>query len=144
MLESGAFLYAVELEEIILHDNIISFGDGQTFASCAKLKEIRLPSKVTSIPKEAFANCSSLIEVYLPNSDHYSIGESAFEDCIALKAIHSAAENIDDIKIDNYAFARFNIDECTLYVPSGTRWAYRHHPGFGKFKNIEIEGKRNE
>ena len=30
-------------------------------------------------------------------------------------------------------------DTCTLYVPSGTRWAYRHHPVFGKFKNIVTE-----
>lgn len=141
MLGSCAFECAQELEEIFLHDNIISLGNELTFASCAKLKEIRLPSKVASIPYHAFANCTSLTEVYLPNSEHYSIDESVFKGCVALKAIHSAAENIDDIKIGSCTFEGFNIDECTLYVPSGTRWAYRHHPGFGKFKNIEIETK---
>ena len=30
-------------------------------------------------------------------------------------------------------------DECVLHIPSGTRWAYRHHPIFGKFKNIVTE-----
>ena len=42
---------------------------------------------------------------------------------------------------DEKAVDGFDIDECTLYIPSGTRWAYRHHPGFGRFKNIELEKK---
>ena len=31
-----------------------------------------------------------------------------------------------------------DIDNCILYIPSGTKSAYRRHPVFGKFKNIEI------
>ena len=77
----------------------------------------------------------------LPNSEDYSINGSVFEGCTSLKSIHSAAVNINNIVIDEEAFGGFNIDGCTLYIPSGTRWAYRHHPEFGKFKNIEIEKK---
>ena len=38
-------------------------------------------------------------------------------------------ETFDDVDFDN----------CVLHVPSGTRWDYRHHPIFGKFKNIVTE-----
>jgi hypothetical protein len=34
------------------------------------------------------------------------------------------------------AFIDVDFNECVLNIPSGTRWAYRHHPIFGKFKNI--------
>ena len=51
---------------------------------------------------------------------------------------------IDNVVIEDYVFDGINVDECTLYIPSGTRWAYRHHPVFGKFKNIGIEEKRKE
>ena len=85
--------------------------------------------------------CTSLMNIDMPNSNCYSVEESAFYNCTSLRAIHSVVENIDKIIIDEKAFGGFNLDDCTLYVPSGTRWVYRHHKGFGKFKNIEIEGK---
>jgi hypothetical protein len=41
------------------------------------------------------------------------------------------------VKEDEFIGVDFN--ECILHIPSGTRWAYRHHPIFGKFKNIVTE-----
>lgn len=82
----------------------------------------------------------SVKSVTIPNSVT-NICVGAFSGCTSLKSILSATVYIDYITIDEKAFVGFNIDECTLYIPSGTRWAYRHHPGFGKFKNIEIEKK---
>ena len=140
-LESCAFKGANELSEIILHGNIVSLGDQHTFAGCLSLKRIELPKLITKIPYEAFVNCVSLEEVFLPNSEHYTIRNNVFGNCSSLKSIHSVAESPDGITIDDNAFDGFNIDECTLYIPSGTRWEYRHHPGFGKFKKIEIERK---
>ena len=139
MLNSCAFKNAKELEEIVLHEGILSLGEEQTFAFCTSLKQLILPSCIRIIPERAFSGCSSLKEVALPNSDNYSIKDLIFQNCHSLTAIHSSSEKIDNIEIDEKAFDGFDIDECTLYIPSGTRWAYRHHPGFGKFKNIEIE-----
>ena len=141
MLESCAFKGAKELEEIVLHEGIFSLGNEQTFASCTSLKQIILPSSIKKIPKYAFFDCTSLQDVILPNSENYSIGEAIFKYCNSLKSVHSPTEKIDKIIFDEKAFDGFDIDECTLYIPSGTRWAYRHHPGFGKFKNIELEKK---
>lgn len=72
-----------------------------------------------------------------------AIREFAFSFCSSLKSIYSAAEIIDNIVIDEYAFYEDNLGECTLLVPSGTRWAYKHHNGFGQFKNIEINKKKS-
>lgn len=141
ILSSCAFQSAKQLEEIILHNNITSLGKELTFADCTSLKAINLPSQVKEIPSSLFANCCSLENVNLPNSENYHFGKSVFKGCNSLKSIHSFVENIDNIKFDEKTFDDFNIDNCTLYVPSGTRWAYRHHEGFGKFKNIEIEKK---
>ncbi len=141
MLDSCAFKNAEELSEITLHNGISSLGDLHTFSGCLSLKRMELPTSITKIPQEAFYSCLSLEEVSLPNSEHYFIGKRVFGNCPSLRSIHSVAQNPDGIMIDDNAFDGFNIDECTLYIPSGTRWAYRHHPGFGKFKNIEIEKK---
>lgn len=108
------------------HGNSFSVGENTKIIECS-----------------AFNDCISLEEVYLPNSEKYTIEKSVFSNCSSLKSIHSASQEPDGIMIDDNAFDGFNIDECTLYVPSGTRWAYRHHPGFGKFKNIEIEKKES-
>lgn len=47
--------------------------------------------------------------------------------------------DIENCEISDDAFKDVNFETCTLYVPSGTRWAYLHHPAFSRFKNIEIE-----
>ncbi len=138
-LGSAAFDNATELEKIVLHNGIISLGNQGTFAFCINLKEIKIPSEITYIPDSAFYSCSSLKEVFLPDSENYYIGHFAFKGCVSLIAIHSTAKKPDSIEIAENAFIDFDIDNCTLYVPPGTRWAYRHHSGFGKFKNIEIE-----
>ena len=51
----------------------------------------------------------------------------------------SAGEHHEDLKIDEKAFYNLNIENCTLYVPIGTGYAYRHHPVFSKFKEVIIE-----
>ena len=88
-----------------------------------------------------FDTCSSLQSINIPNSVT-TIEEWAFEGCFTLQRIHLHWTNFLNIKVDEYAFGKknkVNTEECTLYVPPGTRWEYRHHPAFGKFKNIEIE-----
>jgi hypothetical protein len=138
LLGSCAFKGAEGLEEIVLHEGIFSLGSEDTFAGCSSLKQICLPSSVNKIPRNAFFMCSSLEKVVLPNSENYSIEGAVFQYCYSLKTIYSYSEKIDNIVIDEKAFNDFNIDECVLFIPAGTRWAYKHHKGFGKFKKIEI------
>ena len=141
MLDCCAFKGARNLVKIVLHDNLLCLGTEGTFAFCESLKEICLPPSIDTIPPYSFSNCLSLERVVLPKSESYSIKSNSFEKCSSLKSIHSSAVKLENIIIDEHAFDGFNIDECTLYVPSGTRWSYRHHKGFGKFINIEIEDR---
>lgn len=58
--------------------------------------------------------------------------------CHKLRGISISCKKIEDVDIDN-AFDDIDFNNCILYIPSGTRWAYRHHPILGKFKNIVTE-----
>lgn len=82
----------------------------------------------------------------IPNSVTI-IGDGTFWGCSSLKSIHLHWTQLGNIKIDSAfriidGFFGVNTEECTLYVPPGTRWEYRHHPVFGQFKNIEIEKQK--
>ena len=110
---------------------IIKFPEGK------RLTEYKIPNNVIVIWEYAFRNCIFLQSIDIPNNTT-RIGEYAFENCTALQHIHMHHKNIKDyfIYIEYNVFHGINFDECTLYVPSGSRWAYRHHPVFEEFKNI--------
>ena len=64
------------------------------------------------------------------------IGERLFKGCNALSDVHIQAEDPNAISVE---FEEEDVKNITLYVPIGTGYAYRHHPEFGKFKEIKIE-----
>lgn len=139
VLCSCAFKGASYLEELILHDNVSAFEGEQTFCDCTSLKEIRIPSRLKYLPTACFEGCESLEHIYLPNRKKLKIEKRAFKRCPSLIGIHSRIDNPENIDISEDAFEDDTFNLCTLYIPSGTRWAYRHHPILGKFRNIEIE-----
>lgn len=56
----------------------------------------------------------------------------------SLQELHIHQERPEEIVIEEEAFDGLN--NCILYVPIGTGYAYRHHPAFeGKFKEVIIE-----
>ena len=95
------------------------------------------PKEVSYVPRKAFENCLSLDEVYLTSVKE--IYSEAFSDCTILKSIHLCCDDADLMIVSSDAFNNVDIETCVLFVPSGSRWSYRHHPVFGKFKNILIE-----
>ena len=102
-----------------------------------KLKEYTIPNSVTTIEDSAFDGCSSLQSIDIPNSVT-TIENGAFSGCSSLQSIHLHWTNLLDIKISDTTL-RDRTEDCTLYIPPGTRWEYRHHSIWGNFKNIEIE-----
>jgi len=138
-LGSCAFKGAENLEEIKLHNDISDFGDEQTFIGCTSLREIHIPPLVGYLPPSCFACCVSLKHVYIPNRETFLIEKDTFRGCASLEDIHFRIEKPENIAVADDSFDEDVFDNCILYIPSGTRWAYRHHPILGKFKNIEIE-----
>ena len=84
-------------------------------------------------------NDKKIVNIVIPNSVT-KIERDAFSCCSAIKEIHCRTkEEIEKMDISENAFNDQQYNNCVLYVPSGTLWSYRHHPVWGKFKNIEIE-----
>ena len=73
------------------------------------------------------------------NQNITSIGDWAFYKCSSLKEVHLHHKQPNDISVDDDTFDETSYDNCILFIPSGSRWKYRHHPVFGKFEHIEIE-----
>jgi len=65
------------------------------------------------------------------------IATDAFEGCSSLKEIHLRNEHPENIKVDYRAFEE--LSNCTLFVPVGTGYAYRHDWRFDVFKEVKIE-----
>lgn len=103
---------------------------------CSALQSINIPNTVTKIGNSAFSRCDSLLCIEIPNSvkeiERYAFNSDS------LQKIIIDIENTDTIIVEGDVVDDPVYDRCVLYVPSGTRWAYRHHPILGKFKNIEI------
>ena len=118
-------------------NSVTHIGDW-AFSECKSLQSIVIPNSVTYIGYEAFSECIALQSIDIPNSVTH-IGNEAFYRCYALQSIHIRITDIDSCCVKESAFDDIDFDNCILYIPSGTKWAYRHHPVFRNFKNIEIE-----
>ena len=105
------------------------------------IKDLVIPTGVTSIPAYAFYGLNTITSLTIPNSVT-SIGRFSFA-CPNLEKIESLIVNPYDIAEDDYgnnspfSFDLFN--KTTLYVPSGSKSKYQAKKGWNKFDNI-VEG----
>lgn len=70
------FVNDVEIKDLIIPSTVTSIGDN-VFARCSELKSVTIPNSVVSIGKGAFYDCENLVSVSIPHSV-VSIGAQAF------------------------------------------------------------------
>ena len=92
---NGAFTECERLSSIgTVLDNVTKIPSA-VFYGCTSLSgSLTLNSAITSIGSQAFAYCQNL-ELHITNLSDATIGESAFEDCFALKDITGTVSSID-------------------------------------------------
>ena len=156
----------------IIPNGVISIGSG-AFSYCEGLTSLDIPSSVTSIGDWAYAHCNGLITIDIPNSI-IKIGSYAFWDCKNVTSI-TIGENVEELgnkAFDTNPMPKdihskatipplcysgntpfwdtvFNMEDyyrSTLYVPKGTKEAYKNSLNFyksetdwGRFQNIVEE-----
>ena len=102
------------LVSITLPETITTI-ESYCFSECKNLKEINIPSSVTSIGYAAFYYCSSLTYIFLPDS-LTTIDGSAFNMCSSLKAINIPSSVTS---IGYYAFG--NCRSLTIYCEAAEK-----------------------
>ena len=160
IIETSSNVLIAGCKKTIIPDSVIEIGEC-AFFDCTPLESLHIPQKVTKIGNYAFYNCKSLRDINIPdtiisigeygfNGCHnlesidipqsvIEIGPKAFNGCLSLSRMKLHYQCLSNISIPNDVFDTDVYENCTIIVPPGTKWEYRHHPVFGKFNNIEIE-----
>ena len=132
-LGDWAFVRCEKLASVTLSNSLTKIGE-KTFYECKNLRSVVIPSSVTSVGESAFENCAALTSVTLGSSIE-SIGAKAFALC------HSLTDVVSNIKkpfvLNKSVFPNIVKMAATLYVPRGTKMAYRATEGWKEFLNIE-------
>lgn len=146
LIEKEAFMGCMNLETIVVDkDNaiydsrnncnaIIETSTNKLLAGC---RNTVIPNTVTAIEEYAFRSHFYLQSIVIPNSVK-SIGDGAFHDCRFMESVFSQIEEPFAIYSAKSGIgAVFDYDECTLFVPVGTKTKYEATDGWKNFKNIE-------
>ena len=109
---SFAFHDCSSLRELVIPSSVSSIGN-LAFYKCTSLRELVIPSSVTSIGSAAFEDCTSLQELVIPSSVT-SIGKDVFRGCKSLKkmVIPSSVTSIGCAAFENCTSLR------ELVIPS--------------------------
>ena len=156
LLDQYTFRYCRLLEEITFGNSLTTIG-AWAFEECNKLNNITIPNSVTIIDDQAFSGCTNLSNLKL-SSSLIKLGYGAFQYCQALTSIsipatvvtiearvfdHSGIKTIYSYPVSpvasipfNEMFQEFDKNNCTLYVPIGSKTAYQTAYEWKDFKNI--------
>ena len=85
VIGDGAFWGCKSLRDLVIPSSVTSIGNS-AFRDCRSLRDLVIPSSVTSIGNHAFAYCDSLCELVIPSSVT-SIGNRAFYGCRSLREL---------------------------------------------------------
>ncbi len=95
----GIFFYCNSVKEVEIPSSVTSIGE-KAFSGCTGLTSITIPDSVKAIGDYAFESCTGLTSITIPDSVT-SIGEFAFSDCTGLT---SATIGSGVTSIEGYTF----------------------------------------
>ena len=83
----GAFYECTLLQKVDLSQTGIMEIGRNTFSGCSMLKEVKVPSTLTKLDRDAFANCTSLQVIDLSQTGITEILRKAFYECTSLDEV---------------------------------------------------------
>jgi hypothetical protein len=105
-----------------------------------EIKDLVIPSDVTSIGTDAFSRCGGLKSITIPNSVT-QIGREAFSWCTGLTDVYCYAKDVPNAyTFSSYgvlnAFYGSNVKNVTLHVPAASVWDYKTQAPWKDFGSI--------
>ena len=116
----------------IIPNDVITIGNS-AFSACMELTSIVIPNSVTTIEYDAFNLCQGLTTVTIGSSVSF-IGSSAFYNCQGLSSITVLATTPPTLWNSGH-FDYVNKESATVYVPNGSKSAYKAANGWNEFSN---------
>lgn len=113
----------------------VTLVDTAAFEGSYLIKNVIIPSTVTTFSPEVFYFCTNLSSINIPASVT-SIGGYSFYNCYNLKTIYANAPTPVDLSASDSVFSWIDKNQCVLYVPAGSKTLYQTANQWKEFVNI--------
>lgn len=134
-IESSAFLRCSSLKDINFKEGLVSIGEG-AFSGCTSLENVELPKSFELLGLNAFNGCTSLAKVVMPHNVT-KFGNTCFYGCTSLKEVHYKRAVLPSLS-SSLRLVEDN-NQCTLYVPIGSKESYEASSNWNNFSAIVEE-----
>ncbi len=135
----SAFSGCTSLNEIEFPDSLLEIGN-KAFYNCKAIESMDLPKSVKTIGYQCFYGCDSLKRVNIYHNIS-TITENAFSGCSNLKEVHLKKAIIPNFRNQTASGYKYIEDgnNCTLYVPIGSKSTYESSKHWNNFDTIVEE-----